>query len=104
MKTGSLYPLGASVTATGVNVSVFPYRATRAELLLFDTEDATRPSVMIDLVGRTLLNSGTVSILRRYFSDHMPRRSLWHYQRSAAARSGNNAETSAKSVVTDQPI
>jgi pullulanase/glycogen debranching enzyme len=76
MKTGSLYPLGASVTATGVNVSVFPYRATRAELLLFDTEDATRPSVMIDLVGRTLLNSGTVSILRSYFSDHMPRRSL----------------------------
>ena len=39
MKTGSPHPLGASVTATGVNFSVFSYHATRAELLLFDTEE-----------------------------------------------------------------
>jgi pullulanase/glycogen debranching enzyme len=38
MKTGSPYPIGASVTTTGVNFSVFSYHATRAELLLFDTD------------------------------------------------------------------
>ena len=46
MKTGSPYPLGATVTATGVNFSVFSYDATRAELLLFDTDDATQPRHM----------------------------------------------------------
>ena len=47
MKTGSPYPIGATVTATGVNFSVFSYDATRAELLLFDTEDAAEPSRII---------------------------------------------------------
>jgi Carbohydrate-binding module 48 (Isoamylase N-terminal domain) len=53
MKTGSPYPLGANVTSTGVNFSVFSYHATRAELLLFDTEDAIQPSRIIDLVHET---------------------------------------------------
>ena len=56
MKTGSPYPLGASVTATGVNFSVFSYHATRAELLLFDTEDATEPSRVS--MSRSLESSG----------------------------------------------
>jgi isoamylase len=130
MKTGSPYPIGASVTATGVNFSVFSYHATRAELLLFDTEDATEPSRIIDLVPGTNRTS-------HYWHVHLPgikagqlygyRMSgpyapeLGHrfdpekllldpyakaissrnYQRSAAAKSGNNAGAAAKSVVAD---
>ncbi len=130
MKNGSPYPLGASVTATGVNFSVFSYHATRAELLLFDTEDATQPSRIIDLVPGTSRTS-------HYWHVHLPgikagqlygyRMSgpyapdLGHrfdpekilldpyakaissrnYQRSAAARPGDNAGTAAKSVVAD---
>ena len=130
MKTGSPYPLGASVTATGVNFSVFSYHATRVELLLFDTEDATQPSRIIDL------NPGT-SRTSHYWHIHLPgikaaqlygyrisgpyapglghrfdpekvlldpytkAISLRNYQRNAAARSGNNAGNAAKSVVAD---
>ena len=65
MKTGSPYPLGASVTATGVNFSVFSYHATRAELLLFDTEDATQPSRIVDLVSGTSRTSS-------YWHVHLP--------------------------------
>src|SRR5580700_12066125 len=130
MKSGSAYPLGASVTATGVNFSVFSYHATRAELLLFDTEDAIQPSRVIDLVPGTSRTSS-------YWHVHLPgikagqlygyRMSgpyapeLGHrfdpekvlldpyakaisskiYQRSAAMRSGNNAGAAARSVVAD---
>ncbi len=130
MKTGSPYPLGASVTATGVNFSVFSYHATRAELLLFDTEDATEPSRVIDLVPGTSRTSS-------YWHVHLPgikagqlygyrisgpyAPALGHrfdpekllldpyakaissrnYQRSAAVRSGNNAGSATKSVVAD---
>jgi isoamylase len=130
MKTGSPYPLGASVTATGVNFSVFSFHATRAELLLFDTEDATQPSRVIDLVPETSRTS-------HYWHVHLPgikasqlygyrmsgpyAPNLGHrfdpekilldpyakaissrnYQRSAAARSGDNAGAAAKSVVAD---
>jgi isoamylase len=130
MKTGSPYPLGASVTATGVNFSVFSYHATRTELLLFDTDDASPPSRIIDLVPGTSRTS-------HYWHVHLPgikagqlygyRMSgpyapeLGHrfdpekilldpyakaissknYQRSAAAKRGDNAGVAAKSVVAD---
>jgi isoamylase len=130
MKTGSPYPLGASITATGVNFSVFSFHATRAELLLFDTEDATQPSRIIDLVPGTSRTS-------HYWHVHLPgikagqlygyrisgpfapdvghrfdpekilldpyakAISSRNYQRSAAARSGDNAGAAAKSVVAD---
>jgi isoamylase len=130
MKTGSPYPLGASITATGVNFSVFSYHATRAELLLFDTEDATQPSRILDLVPETSRTS-------HYWHVHVPgikagqlygyRMSgpfapeLGHrfdpekilldpyakaissknYQRSAAAKPGDNAGSAAKSVVVN---
>jgi isoamylase len=130
MKNGSPYPIGASVTTSGVNFSVFSYHATRAELFLFDTEDATEPSRIIDLVPGTSRTS-------HYWHVHVPgiqagqlyayRMSgpyapgLGHrfdpekvlldpyakaisskiYQRSAAMRSGNNAGAAAKSVVAD---
>ena len=130
MKSGSPYPLGASVTATGVNFSVFSYHATRAELLLFDTEDATQPSRIIDLAPQTSRTSS-------YWHVHLPgikagqlygyrmsgpyAPALGHrfdpekllldpyaralssrtYQRSAAAKSGNNVGVAVKSVVAD---
>jgi len=130
MKTGSPYPLGASVTATGVNFSVFSYHGTRAELLLFDTEDATEPSRVIDLAPGTSRTS-------HYWHVHLsgikagqlygyrisgpyapelghrfdPKKLLLdpyaraisskNYQRTAAARPGNNLGVAAKSVVAD---
>src|SRR5258708_35494887 len=65
MKTGSAYPLGADVTARGVNFSVFSFDATRAELLLFDSEDATQPRRIIDLVPETSRTS-------HYWHVHLP--------------------------------
>ena len=130
MKNGSPYPIGASVTGTGVNFSVFSYHATRAELLLYDTEDATEPSRIIDLVPGTSRTS-------HYWHVHLPgiragqlygyrisgpyAPELGHrfdpekllldpyaraissknYQRTAAARSGNNMGAAAKCVVAD---
>jgi isoamylase len=130
MKTGSPYPIGATVTATGVNFSVFSYHATRAELLLFDREDAAQPSRIIDLIPGTNRTS-------HYWHVHLPgieagqlygyrmsgpyapdlghrfdpekvlldpyarAISLKNYQRSAAAKSGENTATAAKSVVVD---
>jgi len=130
MKTGRPYPLGATVTATGVNFSVFSYHATRAELLLFDTDDATQPRHTVDLVPGTSRTS-------HYWHVHLPgiaagqlygykmsgphAPELGHrfdpekllldpyaraissksYQRSAAASSGNNAGAAAMSVVAD---
>src|SRR3984957_7836059 len=130
MKTGSPYPLGASVTETGVNFSVFSYHATRAELLLFDTEDATQPSRIIDLVPGTSSTSHYWHIhlsgikagqlygyrMRGPFAPALGHRfdpekllldpyaraiSSRNYQRGAAARPGNNAGVAAKSVVAD---
>ena len=130
MKAGSPYPIGASVTATGVNFSVFSYYATHAELLLYDTEEATQPSRIIDLIPGTNRTS-------HYWHVHLPgikagqlygyrisgpyapdlgqrfdpekmlldpyakAISSRDYQRSAAARSGNNMGAAAKSVVAD---
>src|ERR1700679_1117829 len=130
MKTGSPYPLGASVTATGVNFSVFSYHATRAEFLLFDTEDSPQPARIIELLPGTSRTS-------HYWHIHLPgikagqlygyrmsgpfapelghrfdpekvlldpyaRAISWkNYQRSGASKSGDNAGTAAKSVVAD---
>jgi glycogen operon protein len=46
---GRSAPLGASVELGGVNFSVYSKNATRMELLLFDREDAARPSRVIEL-------------------------------------------------------
>ena len=46
---GSSAPLGATVCEGGVNFSVFSKRADRIELLLFDDEQAARPSRVIPL-------------------------------------------------------
>jgi isoamylase len=46
---GTSAPLGATVSARGVNFSVFAKRASRVELLLFDGEQAAEPSRVIAL-------------------------------------------------------
>jgi isoamylase len=130
MKTGSPYPLGASVTATGVNFSVFSFHATRAELLLFDTEDATEPSHIIDLApglsrtdqywhvhlpgikagqlyGYRISGPFAPALGHRFDPDKLlldpytRAISLKNYQRDAAAKPGSNVGTAAKSVVVD---
>ncbi len=130
MKNGSPYPVGASVTNTGVNFSVFSYHATGAELLLFDSEDAIQPSRILSLTPRTNRTSHYWHIhlagirpgqLYGYrmsgpFAPELGHRfdpekilldpyaraiSTKNYQRSAAAKSGDNTVTSAKSVVAD---
>ena len=44
---GLSYPLGATVTPSGVNFSVFSKNATGMELLLFDGVDDSKPSAVI---------------------------------------------------------
>ncbi|UWE09207.1 glycogen debranching protein GlgX [Actinacidiphila bryophytorum] len=46
---GHPQPLGATVTAEGVNFSLFSELATRVDLLLFDSHDAAQPSRVITM-------------------------------------------------------
>ena len=130
MKDGTPYPIGASITATGVNFSVFSYYATRAELLLFDTEDASQPSLIIELlpgINRTShywhvhlpgLKAGQLYGYRmsgpyapeqghrfdpeKLLLDPYARAiSSKYYQRHAAENPGDNVGVAAKSVVAD---
>src|SRR5271157_4942297 len=49
VEIGSSAPLGATVTPTGVNFSVFSKGATLIELILFDDENDARPARIIPL-------------------------------------------------------
>ena len=49
LSTGEPHPLGATVTETGVNFSLFSQHATGVELLLFDSHDAPGPAQTIKL-------------------------------------------------------
>jgi isoamylase len=49
---GTSSPLGATVQAGGVNFSVYSKNATLVELLLFDTEDAIKPTRVLSLSPR----------------------------------------------------
>jgi len=51
-KPGHSHPLGATVTAQGVNFSVFSKNARRVELLFFDQVDAAMPTRAITLEPR----------------------------------------------------
>ena len=51
-QAGSSAPLGATVTADGVNFSVFSRSATAVELLLFDDAEAAAPSRVVRLDPR----------------------------------------------------
>jgi len=50
---GYPYPLGATWTGVGVNFALFSAHATKVELCLFDSPDATRESVRIALPEQT---------------------------------------------------
>src|SRR5687767_1300292 len=50
---GQPYPLGATWTGLGVNFAIFSAHATRVELCLFDSSDATSPSTCVLLPEHT---------------------------------------------------
>jgi isoamylase len=50
---GRSYPLGATWDGAGVNFALFSEHATRAELCLFDSADATREAYTIPLIEQT---------------------------------------------------
>lgn len=128
---GHSSPLGATVQDAGVNFSVYSRSAERVELLLFDREDDPTPSQIIAIdprKGRTYhywhvfvpgVRAGQLYGYRMYGPfdpakgmrfDHakvlldpygrgvvVPKT----YGRDAAAKEGDNAATSMKSVVVD---
>jgi isoamylase len=129
--SGSAAPLGATVSAEGVNFSVFAKDATRIELLLFDDKNAAQPAKVIPLDPRRhrtyhywhvfvpRLASGQVYGYRAH-GPFAPERGLRFdagkvlldpyglavvvpetYRRDAARRSGDNAAYAMKSVVAD---
>ena len=128
-RRGAPSPLGATVTASGVNFSVFSKNATGVDLLLFDREDDARPSraIPLDPVSNHTyhywhvfvpgLESGQIYgyRVRGPFEPHAgmrfdPGKVLLDpygravvvpkaYSREAAGREGNNSATAMKSVV-----
>src|SRR5690349_18036697 len=50
---GQPYPLGATWTGLGVNFAIFSAHATRVDLCLFDSRDATTPSQCVTLPEHT---------------------------------------------------
>jgi len=128
---GSCSPLGATVTADGVNFSVFSKRAKRIELLLFDAGQHARPShvIPLDTVGHRTYHYWHAFVpglkagqMYAYRADgpYAPERGLRFdrskvlidpyglavdvpagYDRIAARQPGDNAPTAMKSVVAD---
>ena len=63
---GQPYPLGATWTGLGVNFAIFSAHATRVELCLFDSPDATSPSACVPLPEHTDM------VWHGYFPDVRP--------------------------------
>lgn len=129
--SGTPYPLGATITADGVNFSVHSKSCTVMELLLFDHADDVRPSRVIRMdpnLHRTFhywhvlvpgLKSGQVYAYRAegpWLPEHGlrfdPAKVLLdpygravavpkRFDREAGARPGDNCATAMKSVVAD---
>ena len=128
---GSSAPLGASISGSGVNFSVFSRDATRIDLLLFNAENDAKPARIISLDPdrhRTYhywhvfvpdLKPGQIYAYRAD-GPFAPERGLRFdrekilldpyglalsvpdgYDRGAASRHGDNAATAMKSVVAD---
>jgi glycogen operon protein len=128
---GGSAPLGATVSAAGVNFSVFSSDAERIELLLFDGPQATEPAETIRLDPRSHrtyhywhtfvpgLCAGQVYAYRAH-GPFAPERGLRFdpdkvlldpygravavpagYARGAGSRPGDNAASAMKSVVAD---
>jgi glycogen operon protein len=128
---GTSYPLGATITPSGVNFSVHSKSCTSVELLLFDHVDDPKPSRVIELSDedhRTFhywhisvegIQAGQIYAYR-VDGPFMPRQGLRFdktkvlldpygrvvavpkgYDRDAAARLGDNSAVAMKSVVVD---
>ena len=127
-------PLGASVTADGVNFSVFSKRATGIDLLLFDHVDDEKPASVIHVhpasnrtyhywhVFAPALKAGQIYGYRVYgpfepskgfrfdatkvLLDPYGRAVVvpTRYNRAAAHEKGDNAATAMKSVVVDPSL
>ena len=132
IEPGKTAPLGASISADGVNFSVFSKSATSMELLLFDSVDDGEPSRVIPLSPkdhRTFhywhafvhgLRPGQLYGYRAH-GPHEPEHGLRfdgekllldpygrgvavgeNYSRTAASAPGSNLGTAMKSVVADR--
>jgi glycogen operon protein len=130
-EAGRSHPIGATVTATGVNFSVFSKSAARVELLLFDRVDDAQPAAVIPLdprhnrtyhywhVGVPGIRAGQIYGYRVH-GPFAPARGLRfdagkvlldpygrcvavpaRYDRDAAKRPGDNCATAMKSVVVE---
>ncbi len=128
---GHSYPIGATVTAEGVNFCVYSKHATAVELLLFDRADDPRPAQVVRLDPRRNctdhywhillrgIGSGQVYGYRAY-GPNDPAAGLRfdsakllldpyalavvnteHYLRSAATTPGDNLASAMRSVVAD---
>ncbi len=128
---GRAYPLGANFLSGGVNFSVFSKNATAVELHLFDRVSDARPARVIrldprlnrtfyywhifvpgvqagQLYGYHLTGPNVPEFGLRFDGDKVlqdpyARAVAYdeHYNRSAAARPGDNTATAMKSVVVD---
>ena len=124
-------PLGATVSSTGTNFSVFSVNATQMEIVFFDDADASMPARVIPLdpvLHRTFhywhifvpgIKAGKLYGFRadgpndpqnghRFDSEKLLidpyGKGIYvgeHYDRDAAGRPGDNAATAMKSVVVD---
>ena len=134
VQVGASAPLGASVTADGVNFSVFSKRATGIDLLLFEHVDDEKPASVIHVhpaSNRTYhywhvfvpaLKAGQIYGYRVYgpfepskgfrfdatkvLLDPYGRAVVvpTRYNRAAAHEKGDNAATAMKSVVVDPSL
>ena len=125
------YPLGPTLTASGVNFSIFSAHATHVEIVFFDHADAQQPARVIklnpalnhtahywhifvpgivagQLYGYRVDGPGEPSSGNRFdcnkvlIDPYGKSVSVGkHYDRSAASHPGDNAATSMKSVVSD---
>src|SRR5215475_3449241 len=130
-RVGASAPLGATITADGVNFSVFSKRATGIDLLLFDDVDAAKPTRVMHLdavTNRTYhywhifvpgLNAGQIYGFRAHGPFEPSKGSRFDsgkvlldpygravvvptgYNRTAAHDKGDDAGTAMKSVVVD---
>ncbi len=134
VQVGASAPLGASVTADGVNFSVFSKRATGIDLLLFEHVDDEKPASVIHVhpasnrtyhywhVFAPALKAGQIYGYRVYgpfepskgfrfdatkvLLDPYGRAVVvpTRYNRAAAHEKGDNAATAMKSVVVDPSL
>lgn len=127
--SGKSYPLGATVTADGVNFAIYSKRADHLELLLFESADSPQPFATYKLTPEKNRTSNYWHIFLegckrdqvyayRAYGDFEPENGLlfdsekvlldpysrgvvgWnHYDRNRAAEPGDNCEASLRSVV-----